>query len=83
MTEPRPRAVLAVVDELVGALGLLGLPLVEVTVVRTLVRQVFGHRVLIVAVHSDLLLGTMRVIDILERQRQNKTKHQKNVNAKD
>lgn len=71
MTEPRPCAVQAVVNELVGALGLLGrllLPLVgdvtlclktcrEVTVVDAL--KVFGHRVLVVAVHTDLLLGTM------------------------
>lgn len=69
--EPHPSMVQAVVDELVGALGLLRcllLPLFGgvalhletrrgVTVVDAL--EVFGHRVLIVAVHTDLLLGTL------------------------
>lgn len=71
MTGPHPRAVQAVVDELGGALGLLRrllLPLVggvtlrlktcrKVTVVDAL--EIFGHGVLVVAVHTDLLLGTM------------------------
>lgn len=70
MPEPRPRAVQAVVDELTGALGFLKcllLPLAggvtlhlktrrEVTVVDAL--EVFGHGVLVVAVHTDLLLRT-------------------------
>lgn len=71
MTDPHPGAVQAVVDELVGGLDLLGrllLPLVggvmprpetrsRVAVVDAL--EVFGHGVLIVAVHTDLLLGTV------------------------